>query len=133
MNNENDPLLLDHEAAAMTAQAQLIGPVSLVRQVYDTREMEDVRRLATRITNQPGHVVLLGVKGKKAQLIFARSGDLSYDMRPLLRAACGLVGGGGGGGPELAQGGGPDADRIDEALGHVTGLLQQQIGRAEDA
>jgi alanyl-tRNA synthetase len=77
--------------------------------------------------------VLLGVKGKKAQLIFARSGDLSYDMRPLLRAACGLVGGGGGGGPELAQGGGPDADRIDEALGHATGLLRQQIGRAEDA
>jgi alanyl-tRNA synthetase len=123
-------LLLDYEAAALTTGAQLVGPVSLVRKVFEAREMEEVRRLATRIANQPGHVVLLGVKGKKAQLIFARSADLSYDMRPLLRGACGLVGGGGGGGPELTQGGGSLPDRIDEALVHATDLLRQQIEQA---
>lgn len=125
-------LLLDYEAAALTTSAQLVGPVSLVRKVFEMREMEEVRRLATRITNQPGHVVLLGVKGKKAQLIFARSADLSYDMRPLLRGACGLIGGGGGGGPELAQGGGSHPDRIDEALVQATALLRQQIEQAGD-
>lgn len=126
-------LLLDYEAAALTASAQLIGPVSLVRQQFESREMEEVRRLATRITNQPGHVVLLGVTGKKAQLIFARSTDLSYDMRPLLQAACSLVGGGGGGGPELAQGGGPHFDHIDQALQHATDMLRQQIKHAGEA
>ncbi len=126
-------LLLDYEAAALTASAQLIGPVSLVRQQFENREMEEVRRLATRITNQPGHVVLLGVTGKKAQLIFARSTDLSYDMRPLLQEACSLVGGGGGGGPELAQGGGPHFDRIDQALQHATDMLHQQIKHAGEA
>jgi alanyl-tRNA synthetase len=123
-------LLLDYETAALTAGAQLLGPVSLVSQVFEMREMEEVRRLATRIANQPGHVALLGVKGKKAQLIFARSADLSYDMRPLLQAACALVGGGGGGGPELAQGGGPQSDGIDEALRHATDLLRQEIEHA---
>ena len=123
-------LLLDHEAAALTASAQLIGPVSLVRQLFENREMEEARRLATRIANQPGHVVLLGVSGKKAQLIFARSPDLSYDMRRLLQEACSLVGGGGGGGPGLAQGGGPHPDRIDQALQHATELLRQQISPA---
>jgi len=126
-------LLLDHEAAALTASAQLIGPVSLVRQQFQNREMEEVRRLATRITNQPGHVVLLGVAGNKAQLIFARSTDLSYDMRPLLQEACSLVGGGGGGGPELAQGGGPHPDQIDRALQQAAELLYQQIKHAGDA
>ena len=126
-------LLLDYEAAALTASAQLIGPVSLVRQQFENREMEEVRRLATRITNQPGHVVLLGVTGKKAQLIFARSTDLNYDMRPLLQEACGLVGGGGGGGPELAQGGGPRFDHIDQALQHATDLLRQKMKHAGDA
>jgi alanyl-tRNA synthetase len=125
-------LLLDYETAALTAGAQLMGPISLVRQVFEMREMEEVRRLATRIANQPGHVALLGVKGKKAQLIFARSADLSYDMRPLLQAACALVGGGGGGGPELAQGGGSQSDGIDEALRYATDLLRQQIEHAGD-
>ena len=126
-------LLLDHEAAALTASARLVGPVSLVRQQFESREMEEVRRLATRITNQPGHVVLMGVKGKKAQLIFARSTDLSYDMRPLLQEACGLLGGGGGGGPELAQGGGPRLDRIDQALQHATDMLRQKIEHSGEA
>jgi alanyl-tRNA synthetase len=126
-------LLLDHEAAALTASAQLIGPVSLVCQQFQNREMEEVRRLATRITNQPGHIVLLGVTGNKAQLIFARSTDLSYDMRPLLQEACSLVGGGGGGGPELAQGGGSHPDQIDRALQQATELLRQQIKHTGDA
>jgi alanyl-tRNA synthetase len=120
-------LLLDHEAVALIASAQVIGPVSVVREVFKTREVEEVRRLATRIASQPGHVALLAVEGAKAQLIFARSTDLTYDMRPLLQGACRLVGGGGGGGPDLAQGGGPHADRIDEALQHATDVLRQQI------
>jgi alanyl-tRNA synthetase len=123
-------LLLDYEAAALTASARLIGPVSLVSKLFEDREMEEARRLATRIANQPGHVVLLGVTGQKAQLIFARSSDLSYDMRPLLQEACSLVGGGGGGGPEMAQGGGPHPERIDQALQHATELLRQQISHA---
>jgi alanyl-tRNA synthetase len=126
-------LLLDHEAVALIASAQVIGPVSVVREVFKTREVEEVRRLATRIASQPGHVALLAVEGAKAQLIFARSTDLTYDMRPLLQGACRQVGGGGGGGPDLAQGGGPHPDRIDEALQHATDVLRQQIeGAGED-
>jgi alanyl-tRNA synthetase len=78
-------------------------------------------------------VALLSVKGEKAQFIFARSTDLRYDMRPLLQEACSLVGGSGGGGPELAQGGGPDAKRIDEALHHATEFLRSQIKLAGGA
>jgi alanyl-tRNA synthetase len=126
-------LLLDHEAVALIASAQVIGPVSVVREVFKTREVEEVRRLATRIASQPGHVALLAVEGEKAQLIFARSADLSYDMRPLLQGACRLVGGGGGGGPDLAQGGGSHPDRIEEALQHATDVLRQQIEGAGEA
>jgi alanyl-tRNA synthetase len=126
-------LLLDHEAVALIASAQVIGRVSVVREVFKTRDVEEIRRLATRIASQPGHVALLGVEGEKAQLIFARSTDLSYDMRPLLQGACRLVGGGGGGGPDLAQGGGPHPDRIDEALQHATDVLRQQIEGAGEA
>lgn len=120
-------LLLDHEAVALIAGARVIGPISLVSKVFERREVEEVRRLATRIASQPGHVALLGVKADKAQLVFARSSDLSHDMRPLLQTACRLVGGGGGGGPDLAQGGGPHPARLDEALEQAADLLRQQI------
>jgi alanyl-tRNA synthetase len=126
-------LLLDHEAGALLAGAQAIGRVSLVCQAFEMREVDEVRRLATRIISEPGRVALLGVRGAKAQLVFARSGDLNYDMRPLLQAACRLVGGGGGGAPDLAQGGGSHPDRIDDALAHAAEVLFQQIGPSGEA
>jgi alanyl-tRNA synthetase len=126
-------LLLDYEATALAAGAQVIGLVSLVCKVFEAREVQEVRRLATHIASQPGHVALLGMRGAKAQLVFARSTDLSYDIRPLLQAACRLIGGGGGGGPDLAQGGGPHADRIDEALQHAIEMLRQQIEQAGES
>lgn len=126
-------LLLDHEAVALTSSAQVIGPASLVLKTFEAREVGEVRQLATRIASQPGHVALLGVRGAKAQLIFARSEDLSYDMRPLLQAACRMVGGGGGGGPDLAQGGGPHTDHLDGALQYALDLLTQQMENAREA
>jgi len=125
-------LLLDHEAVALIAGAQVIGPVSVVHKIFEAREVEEVRRLATRIAAQPGHIAMLGITGEKAQLIFARAADLSYDMRPLLQEACRMVGGGGGGGPELAQGGGPYPVRLNSALQHATDLLRRQIEGGEE-
>jgi alanyl-tRNA synthetase len=105
----------------------------LVRQAFEMREVDEVRRLATRIVNEPGHVALLGVQGAKAQFVFARSADVRHDMRPLLQAACRVVGGGGGGAPELAQGGGPHAERIDDALAQAADALYQQIKYSGEA
>lgn len=120
-------LLLDHQAVALIAGAQMMGPVSVVRKVFEARDVEEIRRLAARIAAQPGHIALLGVKGEKAQLVFSRAADLNYDMRPLLQEACRLVGGGGGGSQELAQGGGSNPARVSEALQHATNMLRQQI------
>jgi len=136
LRKERDRLnesLLDHEAAALANSAQAIGQVSVVCSVFEARAVDEVRRLATRIVAQPGRVALLGLRGEKAQLIFARAADLSYDMRPLLKEACRLVGGGGGGGPELAQGGGPNAAHLDEAVQRAADELRRQIEHSGEA
>ena len=136
LRKERDRLhesLLDHEAIALASSAQAMGRVSVVCCVFQARPVDEVRRLAARVVAQPGRVALLGLRGDKAQLIFARAADLGYDMRPLLKEACRLVGGGGGGGPELAQGGGPDAARLDEAVQRAADELRRQIEQSEEA
>jgi alanyl-tRNA synthetase len=136
LRKERDQLheaLLDHEASALASSAQAMGRASVVQCVFQARPVDEVRRLAARIVAQPGRVALLGLRGEKAQLIFARAADLGYDMRPLLKEACRLVGGGGGGGPELAQGGGPDTAHLDEAMQHAADELRRQIEQSKEA
>jgi alanyl-tRNA synthetase len=120
-------LLLAHEAAALAAAGEVIGPVRLVHHVFEDRDVQELRRLASRTVEEPGRVALFGLRGTKAQLVFARSADLGYDMRSLLRDACRLVGGGGGGSPDMAQGGGPQEGRVDEALAYAAESLRRQV------
>jgi alanyl-tRNA synthetase len=48
----------------------------------------------------------------------------------LVKEAAKVVGGGGGGRPELGQGSGKDAAKLDEALSHVAHLVEIHYDRA---
>ena len=48
----------------------------------------------------------------------------------LVKEAAALLGGRGGGRPSMAQGGGKDAARLDEALAKIEVLLKSQTERA---
>jgi alanyl-tRNA synthetase len=110
--------LLDYEAVALIASAEMLAGARVVRRAYPDRSVDEIRHLAQRLTAEPGIIALLGQgsAGEKAQLVFARSADLTHDMNALLRVACQAIGGGGGGRPNFAQGGGPDGARVEEAL-----------------
>lgn len=75
-----------------------------------------------------GRTALLGARaGDRAWLCFARPrGAGGPDLAALLREAAALLGGKGGGAPELAQGGGPRAERLGEALA----LARERVGAA---
>ena len=89
----------------------------------DGLAMDDVRSLAGEIR---GHLVTRAVvvvgtatDDGKAQLVAAVSSDLSEDgveARPILHPAAQVVGGGAGGKGDLAQAGGKQGDKLDEAL-----------------
>jgi len=54
-----------------------------------------------------------------------------FDAVALVRAAVATLGGQGGGGrPDMAQGGGPDASRADDAVQSVRNALAQQPASA---
>ena len=59
--------------------------------------------------------------------IHALMGENGAGKSTLIKAIAGLVGGGGGGRPGMAQAGGKDAAKLDEALAAAWGVLEGQV------
>ena len=119
-------LAMTAEASRLLKDAARVGEFKLVRAIFDDRELEEIRVLATKIVEQEAAVALLGTKdAAAARLVFARSGSLPQNMGQLLTEACQVLGGRGGGKPDLAQGGGPELHRLDEAIALATAALMR--------
>jgi len=77
-----------------------------------------------------GVCVLGAVIADRPALVVAVTQDLTkrgLDAGKLIRDIARIVGGGGGGRPTLAQAGGKDASRLDEALASAPGLIEQAL------
>ncbi|MDW7650704.1 MAG: alanine--tRNA ligase [Bacillota bacterium] len=93
--------------------------------------METLREMADRLKNKldSGIIVLGAAAEGKVLLVGAVTPDLvkeGYHAGKLVGEVAKLTGGGGGGRPDMAQAGGKDPDRLDEALKNVDGLVEKQ-------
>ena len=78
-----------------------------------------------------GVIVLGSVVNGRPALVAMVTSDLvakGLDARDIAKGAAKAIGGGGGGRPEVAQAGGRDVDKLDEALGLVAGLVREKSG-----
>ena len=103
------------EEAAATAEQTENG--RLVLQSIDM-DASGLKTLASTITSRPGFVVVLVSASKPATIVVARSQDKEIRSSEILGALTSTFGGRGGGKPDLAQGGGLDAEPqkiLDEA------------------
>ena len=118
-------LLLDYEAPLLLADAVMFGEIRIVSKGYEERDANDLRGLATRLTENDNLIVLIGTSGDKAHLVYARSKNLPYDMSTLLNVSLSQLGDGRGGGrPDLAQGGG-----IPVSVASLEDVLSQAVKR----
>jgi alanyl-tRNA synthetase len=117
----------------LAAGAAKVGPVNLVAHRADGAGGGDVRTLALDVRGrlpqgEPGVVVVIGALDGKVSVVAALNDEAQargLSANDLVRAVGPLVGGKGGGKADVAQGGGADASRIDEALAAVTA----EVGR----
>jgi alanyl-tRNA synthetase len=90
--------------------------------------------LANRVQSKLGGVgtvvVLGGAFGEKAGLVALSSKDVAgrVSAAGLIREAAPLIGGGGGGRDEMAQAGGRDPSRLDEALATARAAVERELG-----
>jgi alanyl-tRNA synthetase len=105
------------EAEDLLREVEAQGGAKIVARVFADRDAESLKRLASAVAAHAGAVALLGSReGDQARLVFARAGEAPGDMGALLRAACALLEGRGGGKPDMAQGGGQRAEKLEEAI-----------------
>jgi len=110
-------LAMSAEASELLASAPLSGGFKIVKGIFKLRDFEEVRILASKIVQREPSIALLATSDAKgARLVFARSTSMTQDMGQLLAQACSALGGRGGGKPDLAQGGGPAVDKIEETI-----------------
>jgi len=109
------------EAESLIANASLRADgTRVVATTLDTKEVDTLKKLAHALTDNSKTIALLASReNDTARLVFARSADVSDDMNSLMRTACGLLDGRGGGKPDMAQGGGKNVDKLEEAMSRV--------------
>ena len=87
--------------------------------------------LVDQLKNKLGSGVILlgGVQDEKVVLVAGVTQDLTSRLKAgdLMRQAAAVVGGKGGGRPDMAQGGGSDAGRLDEALALALSFVEQGL------
>jgi alanyl-tRNA synthetase len=116
-------------AQELAASAKTVAGVPVLSARLDGFDAEGLRSVMDTLREQMGSgVICLGsaMDGKVA-VVASVSKDLTKRIQAgrLVQEIAPLVGGKGGGRPDLAQGGGTDASRLDEALARVPGLIER--------
>ena len=110
--------------------AKKIGGVAYIGQVVEGVEAKDLKGLVDQFKGKIGSgVVALMIVGedRRAGLVVGVTGDLTGRINAvdLVRIGSEVLGGKGGGGrPDMAQAGGPDGGRAEEALAAIAGALE---------
>jgi alanyl-tRNA synthetase len=122
--------------ADLAARAEDVGGVRVVAHRVDGAGGGDVRTLALDVrgrlpAGEPGAVVIVGSESGKVSVVAALNDaarQRGLSVNELVRAVGPMVGGRGGGKDDVAQGGGSDPTRIDEALQLVRGEIARASG-----
>jgi alanyl-tRNA synthetase len=121
--------LASGEAGDSEIRSDVAGIQVRARRVPEMSPSE-LRNLADTLRQKLGSgVVVLGMEsGGKATLLAAVTDDLTGTVKAgdLVRELATVVGGRGGGKPNLAQAGGPDADKLDDALHRAAEVVAAQ-------
>jgi alanyl-tRNA synthetase len=119
------------DVSALAAKVREVDGVKLLSVRIKPSRPEILRDMADALRDKLGSaVIVLGMAyDDKPYFVVTVTDDLvgkGYHAGNIIRQAAAITGGGGGGKPGLAQGGGKDVSKLDEAIASVWGLLKQK-------
>ncbi len=126
--------LLGEEAERLVAEATEANGVKLAVSRAPLADQKQLLELANRVQSKLGGaaaVALGGAEGSKVALVVLVSKEAverGLSAATVVREAAPIVGGGGGGRDDMAQAGGKDPDKLDEALAAARAALERAAG-----
>lgn len=123
---------LQAEAGKLVESAQLFGSVRTLLHQAGELDANAVRELAldlrSRLGEEAATVAVAAVSNGRPVILVATNQaarDAGVKAGALVRLAAGILGGGGGGKDDVAQGGGQDASKIDEAFAAIRSSISE--------
>jgi alanyl-tRNA synthetase len=123
--------MLGEEAERLVAEAVEAGGIKLAVSQAPLADQKALLELANRVQSKLGGdaaVALGGAEGNKVALVVLVSKgavERGLSAAAVVREAAPIVGGGGGGRDDMAQAGGKDASKLDEALAVARAALEK--------
>ncbi len=119
--------LASRDSSDLVSKAKEVNGVRMLATMVDAPDVKTLRDFGDKLRDKiKSGVILLGSKvGNKAMLLCMVTKDLTdkYDAGKIVREIAPIVGGTGGGRAEMAQAGGPDPDKLEEALTKLEGII----------
>jgi alanyl-tRNA synthetase len=123
--------LVREQLSQKVAEAESVAGVRVFAHRVDDMDPQEMRELADDLRRDlPSGVVVLGrSSGGKASLLVAVTDDLKKRLPAgdLVKALGKIIGGGGGGRPDMAEAGGKNPERLEEALQQAAHLVRQRM------
>lgn len=116
----------------LLAQKEVLEGINVVRGEVFQVEASELREITEKVLDKlQSGVVVLGTKGEgKVSFSVMISKDLvkkGLHAGKLIKDVAAIAGGGGGGRPDMAQAGGKNPEKLEEALRKVSELLQSMV------
>ncbi len=121
------------EAGSLESKVLKVGDIPLLAAEVNGADMDTLRGIADTMKAKLGSVVIVlgSVQDGKVNLVAAVTPDFikrGIAAGAIVKAAAAICGGGGGGRPDMAQAGGKDPSKLQEALKSVPDSLGNFIG-----
>ncbi|MGM7702130.1 alanine--tRNA ligase [Pseudalkalibacillus sp. Hm43] len=127
LQRENESLkskLANIEAGSLLDDVVEVNGVKVLAQKVSASDMNNLRSIVDDLKNKVGNgiVVLGSVQNEKVNIVAGVTDDLTkegYHAGKIVKEVATRCGGGGGGRPDMAQAGGKEPAKLDEALNYV--------------
>ncbi|MGN7380618.1 alanine--tRNA ligase [Paenibacillus sp. SAFN-117] len=118
------------EAGSLTDRLQEVDGVPVLASRVDAGDMDSLRTIVDELKTklESGIIVLGAAVDGKVNLVAAVTPDLvgkGYHAGKIVKEAAAICGGGGGGRPDMAQAGGKDPSKLEEAIRQVPELIKR--------
>lgn len=123
------------EAGALADQVRSVDGVNVLAAQVSAADMDSLRNIVDQMKAKLGSaIIVLGAASEgKVNLVAAVTPDLTargYHAGKLVKEAAAICGGGGGGRPDMAQAGGKEPGKLQEALQQVEAFVRAKAPNA---